>query len=149
MSSVLIIVQSWGQQANESAWGVQWIADHAASQKTANKPVIIGKCTDIILLLDFLICDISRGIWCYGQPGTNLYWLVQRDHILRSDGRFDLAGWITTFDRTVTQRRLCCLPFEYRVHNTRVGCGCAQGPWMSLLSFSWISFCKISLPHKV
>ncbi|KAI5117037.1 hypothetical protein M0805_004744 [Coniferiporia weirii] len=33
--------ESWGQTANESLWGVQWIADHATSQKTANKPVIL------------------------------------------------------------------------------------------------------------
>ncbi|THH05918.1 hypothetical protein EW145_g4447 [Phellinidium pouzarii] len=33
--------ESWGQSANESLWGVQWIADHANSQKTANKPVLI------------------------------------------------------------------------------------------------------------
>ncbi|KAL5526177.1 hypothetical protein ACEPAG_7516 [Sanghuangporus baumii] len=33
--------ESWGQSANESAWGVQWIADHASAQKTANKPVIL------------------------------------------------------------------------------------------------------------
>ncbi|KAF9482636.1 CEL4b mannanase [Pholiota conissans] len=32
---------SWGQSGNESAWGTQWIADHATSQKKANKPVII------------------------------------------------------------------------------------------------------------
>ncbi|KAG8711813.1 hypothetical protein FRC11_001769 [Ceratobasidium sp. 423] len=32
---------SWGQSANATLWGVQWIKDHAASQKTANKPVII------------------------------------------------------------------------------------------------------------
>lgn len=31
-----------GQQANASLWGVQWIADHAASQKAANKPVLMG-----------------------------------------------------------------------------------------------------------
>ncbi|KAJ8086150.1 hypothetical protein PM082_004972 [Marasmius tenuissimus] len=31
----------WGESANPTAWGVQWIIDHAASQKTANKPVII------------------------------------------------------------------------------------------------------------
>ncbi|EJD06357.1 CEL4a mannanase [Fomitiporia mediterranea MF3/22] len=33
--------ESWGQAANESAWGVQWIADHATAQKNANKPVIL------------------------------------------------------------------------------------------------------------
>ncbi|KAF8951905.1 CEL4b mannanase [Flammula alnicola] len=32
---------SWGQGGNESAWGTQWIADHATSQKNANKPVIL------------------------------------------------------------------------------------------------------------
>ena len=32
---------SWGQTSNPSAWGVQWIQDHATSQKTANKPVIL------------------------------------------------------------------------------------------------------------
>ncbi|KAG8701793.1 hypothetical protein FRC09_005125, partial [Ceratobasidium sp. 395] len=32
---------SWGQSANATLWGVQWIKDHAASQKAANKPVII------------------------------------------------------------------------------------------------------------
>ncbi|KAK1227932.1 hypothetical protein PQX77_009033 [Marasmius sp. AFHP31] len=31
----------WGESANPTAWGVQWINDHAASQKAANKPVII------------------------------------------------------------------------------------------------------------
>ncbi|KAL5483227.1 hypothetical protein ACEPAI_8457 [Sanghuangporus weigelae] len=33
--------ESWGQSADETAWGVQWIADHAAAQATANKPVIL------------------------------------------------------------------------------------------------------------
>lgn len=33
--------ESWGQAANETAWGTQWISDHAASQKAANKPVIL------------------------------------------------------------------------------------------------------------
>ncbi|KAI0094184.1 glycoside hydrolase superfamily [Irpex rosettiformis] len=35
--------ESWGQSSNpsSSAWGSQWIADHATSQKSANKPVII------------------------------------------------------------------------------------------------------------
>ncbi|KAI0782501.1 glycoside hydrolase superfamily, partial [Irpex lacteus] len=35
--------ESWGQSSNpsSSAWGSQWIADHATSQKAANKPVII------------------------------------------------------------------------------------------------------------
>ncbi|THH08393.1 hypothetical protein EW146_g9009 [Bondarzewia mesenterica] len=32
---------SWGQTSNPSAWGVQWIQDHATSQITANKPVIL------------------------------------------------------------------------------------------------------------
>ncbi|KAF8608735.1 CEL4a mannanase [Ceratobasidium sp. AG-I] len=32
---------SWGQSANATLWGVQWIRDHAASQKAVNKPVII------------------------------------------------------------------------------------------------------------
>ncbi|KAG8745992.1 hypothetical protein FRC12_014396 [Ceratobasidium sp. 428] len=29
--------EHWGQSANLTAWGVQWIKDHAASQKAANK----------------------------------------------------------------------------------------------------------------
>ncbi|KAL5521363.1 hypothetical protein ACEPAG_9289 [Sanghuangporus baumii] len=33
--------ESWGQSANETAWGFQWIADHAAAQAAANKPVIL------------------------------------------------------------------------------------------------------------
>ncbi|KAG6860679.1 hypothetical protein C0995_008671 [Termitomyces sp. Mi166 len=33
--------ESWGQSGNSTLWGVQWIADHAASQKSANKPVIL------------------------------------------------------------------------------------------------------------
>ncbi|KAF8608734.1 glycoside hydrolase [Ceratobasidium sp. AG-I] len=33
--------EHWGQEANPAAWGVQWIKDHAASQKAADKPVII------------------------------------------------------------------------------------------------------------
>ncbi|KIJ27867.1 glycoside hydrolase family 5 protein [Sphaerobolus stellatus SS14] len=33
--------ESWGQQANETLWGVDWITAHAAAQKTANKPVIL------------------------------------------------------------------------------------------------------------
>ncbi|KAG5732651.1 putative mannan endo-1,4-beta-mannosidase F [Termitomyces sp. T112] len=33
--------ESWGQSANSTLWGVQWIADHATSQKSANKPVIL------------------------------------------------------------------------------------------------------------
>ncbi|KAG6810790.1 hypothetical protein H0H92_010328 [Tricholoma furcatifolium] len=32
---------SWGQSGNETAWGTQWIADHATSQASANKPVIL------------------------------------------------------------------------------------------------------------
>ncbi|KAF8199076.1 CEL4b mannanase [Pholiota molesta] len=31
----------WGQGGNEQAWGTQWITDHATSQKSANKPVIL------------------------------------------------------------------------------------------------------------
>jgi hypothetical protein len=31
----------WGQTSDPSGWGVQWIKDHAASQTTANKPVIL------------------------------------------------------------------------------------------------------------
>ncbi|KAF9452368.1 glycoside hydrolase family 5 protein [Macrolepiota fuliginosa MF-IS2] len=31
----------WGQTGNETAWGTQWIADHAKSMTTANKPVIL------------------------------------------------------------------------------------------------------------
>ncbi|KAF8159938.1 CEL4b mannanase [Crassisporium funariophilum] len=31
----------WGQGGNEQAWGTQWIADHATSQKRVGKPVII------------------------------------------------------------------------------------------------------------
>ena len=35
--------ESWGQSANPSSsvWGSQWISDHATSQKSANKPVIM------------------------------------------------------------------------------------------------------------
>ncbi|EIM81197.1 glycoside hydrolase [Stereum hirsutum FP-91666 SS1] len=35
--------ESWGETANpsSSAWGQQWITDHATSQKAANKPVIL------------------------------------------------------------------------------------------------------------
>ncbi|KIJ37692.1 glycoside hydrolase family 5 protein [Sphaerobolus stellatus SS14] len=33
--------ESWGQTANETLWGVDWITAHAAAQKTANKPVIL------------------------------------------------------------------------------------------------------------
>lgn len=33
--------ENWGQYNNAVAWGSQWIQDHAASQKAANKPVII------------------------------------------------------------------------------------------------------------
>ncbi|KAI0675126.1 mannanase [Trametes maxima] len=32
---------SWGQTADPTGWGSQWITDHATSQKTANKPVIL------------------------------------------------------------------------------------------------------------
>ncbi|KAF5354742.1 hypothetical protein D9756_005256 [Leucocoprinus leucothites] len=31
----------WGQGGNETAWGTQWIADHATSMKNAGKPVIL------------------------------------------------------------------------------------------------------------
>lgn len=31
----------WGQGGNETAWGAQWIADHATSMKETNKPVIL------------------------------------------------------------------------------------------------------------
>ncbi|EUC64250.1 mannan endo-1,4-beta-mannosidase [Rhizoctonia solani AG-3 Rhs1AP] len=33
--------EHWGESANITLWGVQWIRDHAASQKAANKPVIL------------------------------------------------------------------------------------------------------------
>lgn len=33
--------QSWGQGANETLWGMDWITSHAAAQKTANKPVLM------------------------------------------------------------------------------------------------------------
>ncbi|KAG6843996.1 hypothetical protein H0H87_010887 [Tephrocybe sp. NHM501043] len=33
--------EPWGQSANSTLWGTQWIKDHAASQKSANKPVIL------------------------------------------------------------------------------------------------------------
>lgn len=33
--------ESWGQASNATAWGVQWIADHAASMTRANKPVLL------------------------------------------------------------------------------------------------------------
>jgi len=33
--------ESWGQAANETLWGVDWIATHAAAQKAANKPVLL------------------------------------------------------------------------------------------------------------
>ncbi|KZW01219.1 CEL4a mannanase [Exidia glandulosa HHB12029] len=33
--------ESWGQSANITGFGTQWITDHAAMQKSANKPVII------------------------------------------------------------------------------------------------------------
>ncbi|KAF8756888.1 glycosyl hydrolase 5 (cellulase A) family [Rhizoctonia solani] len=33
--------EHWGQESNVVAWGTQWIIDHAASQKAANKPVIL------------------------------------------------------------------------------------------------------------
>ena len=33
--------QSWGQTANETLWGVDWITSHAAAQKAANKPVLL------------------------------------------------------------------------------------------------------------
>lgn len=32
---------SWGQTSDPTGWGSQWIADHATSQKAANKPVIL------------------------------------------------------------------------------------------------------------
>jgi len=31
----------WGATADPTAWGTQWIADHAALQKSVGKPVII------------------------------------------------------------------------------------------------------------
>ena len=34
-------VQSWGQAANKTLWGVDWITSHAAAQKSANKPVLL------------------------------------------------------------------------------------------------------------
>ncbi|KAF8608969.1 glycoside hydrolase family 5 protein [Ceratobasidium sp. AG-I] len=33
--------EGWGQSSNAVAWGTQWIKDHATSQKTIGKPVII------------------------------------------------------------------------------------------------------------
>ncbi|CAE6434035.1 unnamed protein product [Rhizoctonia solani] len=33
--------EHWGESSNITLWGVQWIRDHAASQKAANKPVIL------------------------------------------------------------------------------------------------------------
>jgi mannan endo-1,4-beta-mannosidase len=35
------VPQSWGQSANETLWGVDWINSHAAAQKTVNKPVLL------------------------------------------------------------------------------------------------------------
>ncbi|KAI8972209.1 mannanase [Trametes punicea] len=32
---------SWGETTNPTAWGSQWITDHATSQKAANKPVVL------------------------------------------------------------------------------------------------------------
>ncbi|KAG8726583.1 hypothetical protein FRC11_014872 [Ceratobasidium sp. 423] len=33
--------EHWGEASNITLWGVQWIRDHATSQKAANKPVIL------------------------------------------------------------------------------------------------------------
>ncbi|KAG6840742.1 hypothetical protein C0991_004651 [Blastosporella zonata] len=33
--------EPWGQSANATLWGAQWIIDHAASQNATNKPVIL------------------------------------------------------------------------------------------------------------
>ncbi|CAE6482902.1 unnamed protein product [Rhizoctonia solani] len=86
---------SWGQSANATLWGVQWIRDHAASQKAANKPVIIeefGVTTDQVATYTAWYNEIvSSGltgdlIWQAGTqaatwfndgyavfPGTDLY----------------------------------------------------------------------------
>jgi mannan endo-1,4-beta-mannosidase len=38
------LTQHWGVSLSTAqAWGVKWIQDHAANQKSQNKPVIIGK----------------------------------------------------------------------------------------------------------
>lgn len=36
-----MVQESWGESSNSTGWGEQWITDHATSQKTANKPVIM------------------------------------------------------------------------------------------------------------
>ena len=33
--------ESWGESADTTTWGNQWITDHATSQKSANKPVLM------------------------------------------------------------------------------------------------------------
>ena len=39
--NVWIHQETWGHSDDPVAWGNQWITDHAASQKAANKPVIM------------------------------------------------------------------------------------------------------------
>jgi len=59
--------ESWGQAANAEAWGVQWIKDHATSQKTANKPVIIEEygvstASQTTVYTDWLNTVVSSGL---------------------------------------------------------------------------------------
>ena len=42
--------QHWGQESNAQAWGVKWINDHAANQKSANNPVLLGEQLSFIYL---------------------------------------------------------------------------------------------------
>ncbi|KAJ7292191.1 glycoside hydrolase [Mycena rebaudengoi] len=45
--------ESWGENANVAAWGVQWITDHATVMASTNKPAVMG---------EFGITDTNRNI---------------------------------------------------------------------------------------
>jgi mannan endo-1,4-beta-mannosidase len=97
--------ESWGQEADAVNFGLKWITDHAASQKTLNKPVILeefgvtkAKFDQVAVYTKWLDAVISSGlsgelIWQAGSklggytsyddgytyyPGDGVYALLQK-----------------------------------------------------------------------
>jgi hypothetical protein len=72
--------ESWGESGNSSAFGTQWITDHATAMKSANKPVIMEEfgvtTSQLATYTTWYSTVISSGltgdlIWCVLQrvPG--------------------------------------------------------------------------------
>ncbi|KZS88118.1 glycoside hydrolase family 5 protein [Sistotremastrum niveocremeum HHB9708] len=94
--------ERWGQADNESAWGSQWISDHATSQKNANKPVVLEgfgiTVNQASICTDWLKTVVSSGLagfqyWQGGStfpdgtthndgyavyPGTTVYFVIEQ-----------------------------------------------------------------------